>query len=149
MKKMTDLNNEEQVLKAVSNDGWDLRYEKFVLTAVSNDGRVLKFASPKLQNNEKIVLAAVSNDGRALQYASPELQDNENLVLAAVSKFGDAFRFASSRLKNSRSFRSLIFNRNFDRIETRVIEKSKLYDFKFRFNKIQIQNFKDILMKIF
>ena len=85
----------------------------------------------------------------ALEYASDELKNNEEIVLAAVSKFGDALQFASSRLKNSRSFWSLIFNRIFDEGEIITIRKSKLYDFKFRVNIIQVQNFKDILIKIF
>ena len=59
MKKMTDWNNEEQVLAAVLKHGWDLEY-----------------ASPELRSNEKIVLTAVSKNGMALKYASPELQNN-------------------------------------------------------------------------
>ena len=123
---MIDWNNEKIILAAVSNCGWNLDWY-----------------------NEEQVIKAVLNNGYALKYASRELQNNEKIVLAAVSNHGISFQFTSSRLKNSRSFCSLIFNRNFNTNEIRTNRKSKLYDFKFRFNKIQIQNFKDILMKIF
>ena len=58
---MFDWNNEEQVLRAVSKNGFKLQY-----------------ASPELQNNEKIVLAAVLNYCNALVYASSRLKNSRS-----------------------------------------------------------------------
>ena len=54
---MTDWNDKEQVLKAVSAYGYEL-----------------KNASEELKADREIVLAAIQNDSDALKYASKELR---------------------------------------------------------------------------
>ena len=60
-----------------------------------------------------------------------------------------ALKYTSPSLQNNRRFCSLIFNRKFNYFEMLVIKELKLYDFKFNFDSIQINNFKDILTKFF
>ena len=81
---MTDWNDKEEVLKAVSENGYELEN-----------------ASDELKADREIVLAAVQNDGRALQYASEELKADREIVMAAVQNDGDAIGYASDELKGA------------------------------------------------
>ena len=60
---MTDWNDKEQVIQAVSGNGFDLQY-----------------ASDELKADRGIVLAAVQDYGPALEYASKELRADREIV---------------------------------------------------------------------
>ena len=66
---MTDWNDKEQVLKAVSENGFDLQY-----------------ASDELKADREIVLAAVQENGYALEYADDSLKEDEDILEASGKK---------------------------------------------------------------
>ena len=110
--------------------------ERIVYHVVSMKGCELKWATPRLQENEYIVRTAVENDchalqfskhkdnpqmlnlatkrarGYALEHASERLKDNYEIVKEIVSSYGLALQHASPRLRQDLTivFTALINN---------------------------------------
>ena len=98
------------------DDNFDAEAFAALLTSYSDDNQVillavsvestdescLRFASPRLQDDETIVKAAFESNGTTLQFASLRLRDDETIVKAAVETDGEAFEYASERLRGDR-----------------------------------------------
>ena len=80
---MTDWNDKEQVLKAVSISAFELEN-----------------ASKKLKADREITMTAVQNYGDALQYASDELRADPKVIAAAVKQDRTGVEFALKTIKN-------------------------------------------------
>ena len=91
---IAEWNDKEQVIKAVSERGYELKKasdelkadREVVMAAVQNDGAALEYASDGLKADREIVLAAVKKSSYpcALQYASDTLRADREIVLAAI-----------------------------------------------------------------
>ncbi len=90
---MTDWNDKEQVIKAVSESGYELHNasaklradREVVMAAVQKSGWALKYASDELRADKEIVLAAVKNNGTSLIDTSAELRQDREVISAAVN----------------------------------------------------------------
>ena len=110
---MTDWNDKEQVIKAVTEDGLllenasdELRADsEIVLAAVQEDGRALKYASDEFKANREVVMAAVQRNGWALEYANDELKADREIVLAAVQRSGTVLQYAGKELRTDPEIR--------------------------------------------
>lgn len=118
-------NNPEIVLIATKQDldsfqfaSMSIRDNKdIVLKAIENGASgmqgscVLRYVSPRLQNDYDVVLASVKKCN-SLQYASDELKQNENIVVAAISRDGLAFKHVDKSLRANKAYVLMAINNN-------------------------------------
>lgn len=60
--------------------------EDFMLRGVKIDGKLLRRASPKIQNNREIALEAITQNAYALHYVSRQLSDDVAFLVDAVGR---------------------------------------------------------------
>ena len=75
-----------------------------VLTAVKNDGGALRSTSARLQDDKEVVLTAVKSYCKSLRFASPRLKDDKEVILAAIKISKLSLKFASRELRSDKEF---------------------------------------------
>jgi len=125
---MTDWNNKEQVIKAVSESGYELHNasaelradREVVMAAVQKSGWALEYASDELRADKEIVLAAVKNNGTSLIHTSAELRQDREVISASVN----------SLLNMIEKYNSLYPEGDENRIEYGPVDTSKIENFE-------------------
>lgn len=114
------------------------------MAAVENNCNALQFTADLIDDKEVVHKALSSKRGYALRYASPRLQDDQETVELTADEYGMGVEFASERWKDNlnialRSMRSSLFAEHF--FSTRVkkdpifiqAKKIEKYEDRYRF----------------
>ena len=88
--------------------------EKFVLMATKEYPLTIKYASDRLRDKKDVMMKVCKIYGKALKFASERLKDNDDLVLEAVLNEPKALLFTTERLRNNYSLIILAIKENPD-----------------------------------